>query len=375
MPKGKKVTQFSHNILLQLSDSLGFPVANTQFWVTLLIVKEKNKITIQFPVINFQTGPSSNNPSASPPLLPGGYLYTMDGFLPKEVRPNDLVFRSTLAACNNGMSLPFSFSQDPSTLPKPISAYILQVTPAGSVIVQAAGTFQNIIPPGAQVILPSEISYVIKPRIKLCKNYIVDAGFTNTTQFTGGAGDDGIRDSHVNDAFDNVLAWCWTSNATQVDKTNRTMDTLVAIGRVNKKGKLKIGEPINLTNFGPGIQSWDTAVSINRTNKDNIIVSYGVIDRSQPVRTVLPYRAVSFDGGKKWPLNGPLNTPPTGSPAQFGDNRGVGADKFGNIWYSSTNFFDSSGNLINQPYLSIQYQWRSLIHARLYRACPRSGIH
>ena len=51
--------QFEHKIQLQLSDSLGFPVPGTEFWVTLTIIKEGPKVTIQVPVINFQTGPTS----------------------------------------------------------------------------------------------------------------------------------------------------------------------------------------------------------------------------------------------------------------------------------------------------------------------------
>ena len=103
---------FKHNIQLQLSDGLGFPVQGTQFWITLDIKKEGNKVTIQFPVINFQTGPvSPENPFF--PLFPGGYLYTSDGFLPEDLRPNDLVYRSILAASNNGASQPFSFATPP----------------------------------------------------------------------------------------------------------------------------------------------------------------------------------------------------------------------------------------------------------------------
>ena len=50
---------FEHKVQLQLSDAAGFPVPGTEFWVTLEIIKEGNKVTLQFPVVNFQTGPSS----------------------------------------------------------------------------------------------------------------------------------------------------------------------------------------------------------------------------------------------------------------------------------------------------------------------------
>ena len=355
--------EFEHKIQLQLSDSLGFPVAGTEFWVTLTIIKEGSKVIIQFPTINFQTGPVSPNDPTYPfgGPVPGGYLYTSDGFLPKKLRPNDLVYRSILAPSNNGMSVAFSFAQDPSTLPTPPVGYILSVTNAGAVVVQCAGTFGNIIPAGPQIVLPTDITYVVKPKVRLGKNYIIDAGFTNTTQFTNPfAANDALRDSHVNDAFDRVTAWTWTSNANIPDKTNGILNVFVAIGKIKKDGQLKIREPIQLSNLGVGFLAWDTAVAINRKDKKNIVVSYGVINEAQrllPVPTSpadLTYRAVSFDGGKTWPINGPTNIQPTGFivpgvPGGFGDNPGVRADKFGNIWYGTDNLYDDLGNFIAQP--------------------------
>lgn len=360
--------QFEHKIQLQLSDSLGFPVPGTEFWVTLLIVKNGNKVTIQLPVINFQTGPSANNPAEPPPLVQGGYVYTSDGFLPKDVRPNDLVNRSLLVPSNNGMSLPFSFTQTPSSLPVPPVGYILQITNAGALVIQCAGTFGNIIPPGPQILMPTDITYIAKPKIRLSKNYIVDSGFNNITQFTGRALDDANRDAHPNDVFDGVTAWSWTSNANLPDKTNNTVNTFVSIGKI-KNGKLKIKQPVQLTNLPVNLMAWDAGVAISRTNKKNIIVSYSVINHTPglnpPYGTGVPCRAVSFDGGKTWPavydgvtsqpLNGPINIIPTGVPSSSGDCRGVGSDKFGNIWYSTTNFFDNFGNLLNQPFFGASF--------------------
>ena len=208
----QNVQCFKHNIQLQLSDGNGFPVPGTEFWITLDIIKNGNLVTIQFPVINFQTGPvSTESPLFPTGFFPGGYLYTSDGFLPPSICPTDFVYRSIVAASNNGASLPFSFLDE--TLPVPPAGYILSVTNAGAIVVQCAGTFGNIIPPGPQILMPADITYIIKPRVTLCNNSIVDPGFTNTTQFTGGAASGGIRDSHVNDAFDGVAAWAWTSNA------------------------------------------------------------------------------------------------------------------------------------------------------------------
>ena len=344
--------ELTHQIQLQLYDGITFPVDGTQFWVSVKIVKEGNKVTISFPTINFQTGPIANGDFFGP--LPGGTLRTSDGFLPEDFRPSDPVYRSYLVPSNNGMSLPFSFATPPADLPVPITGYILSITFFGGIIISGAGTFLNLIPPGPQVVLPTDISYVISPVKTLCKNFPLSPVASNITQFPPGSGaaQDGYRDSHVNDAFDGIFAWTWTDNSAQIDKSNETMDTIVVIGRI-KNGKLKLGKPINLTNFGPKIQSWDTAVAINRTDKYTIVVSYGVIDRSQQIVTVKPYRAVlqSPDQGKTWTIvaNGPTNIQPTGNPSQFGDNRGVSADKFGNIWYGTTNRFDNTGDNINQP--------------------------
>ncbi len=339
-PKHKREC-FKHNIQLQLSDSLGFPVEGTEFWITLDIIKEGPKVTIQFPVINFQTGPVSRDDSFVP-LVPGGYLYTADGFLPENLRPNDLVYRSILAASNNGASQPFTFVTPPEPPYENIpSGYILSITNAGAIVVQCAGTFGNIIPPGPQILMPSDITYVVKPKVTLCKNYIIDPGFTNTTEFTGTPAEIGLRDSHVNDAFDNVVAWAWASNANIHDKTNNTTNVFVAIGKINNDGTLSIGSPIQLSDLAPGFLVFDTAVAINRKDKDNIVVSYGVHNGA-----TMTYRAVlrSPDNGVTWVVteNGPTKIQPQGGG---GDNPGVRADKYGNIWYGTTNY----GASIDQP--------------------------
>ena len=324
--------QFDHLIQLQLADANGFLVPETQFWITLTIVKNGSEVTIQFPTVNFQTGPSANNPyeDGIPPLIPGGYIYTSAGFLPKPVRPTDLVYRSYLAASNNGMSQPFSFTQDPSTLPTPPAGYILQVTNAGAINIQAAGTFGNVIPVGPQIMLPTDISYIVKPKIKLGKNTIIQSAFINTTQFTGGHANNSLRDVHINDAFDNVCAWAWTDNSNVPDKTNGIVNVFVAVGKVKKDGTLKVREPIQLTNIPVPMQTNNTSTAINRTNKNNIVVGYAFINFE--LHFIEIHRAVSFDGGKTWPVNGLIMNVPSNMGAL--DVSGVAADKFGNFWYS-----------------------------------------
>ena len=82
------------------------------------------------------------------------------------------------------MSEPFFFTQDPSTLPVPPTGYIIQITTRGLIIIQAPGTFDNVIPLGPQILMPTDITYVRQPKFKLGKNYLIGPGFTNVTQFT-----------------------------------------------------------------------------------------------------------------------------------------------------------------------------------------------
>ncbi len=264
-----------------------------------------------------------------------------------------MVNRSYLVPSNNGASQPFSFVTPPEPPYANIPAgYILQVTNAGALVVQCAGTFGNIIPPGPQILLPTDISYIVKSTKRLCKNTVVSTGFTDTTQFTNPrSANAGLRDSHVNDAFDGVVAFAWSDNS-NIAKTNNTLNLMVAIGQIDNEGKVNVGAPVQLTNLAPGVMVWDTAIAINRADKMNIVVSYAVLDYNVHPGNLKPFRAVSFDGGVTWPTayNGQINIlDPLGNPVEVGDNPGVRSDKFGNIWYGATNYYDASGNYIDQP--------------------------
>jgi hypothetical protein len=385
---------FKHQIQLYLGDAYGVEVPNTAFWITLTIVKDGPKVTIQFPVINFETGQFANNPyeianptlivlgvppefaTFSPPPQNGGYLFTKKGFLPKCLRPNELQNLSYFAASNNGMNSTFNYivnydfnppvtgiTNDPIT-----PGYILQINNIGALIIQGMGTFANIIPPGTQSLMPTSITYIVKPKLQLCDNIRISHKEINTAVFPFNTipanrrgAVDALRDSHINDAFDNVVAYAWSDNSFVKDKPNNpsTMGLAVAIGKV-KDGQLKMRNPKFIptpTNF----YVWDTAIAINRKNKKNIVVSYGLINFSFPdngLPFAVLYRAVSNDGGKTWPINGPTNIQPTGTdpvlglPA-FGDAPGVQSDQFGNIWYLASNLFDNAGNTINQGFVMV----------------------
>ena len=364
-----KEAYIKHNIQLQLYDTLGFPVDGTQFWVTIDVIKNGPLVTLQIPLINFQTGQvSTENPFyPSGELVPGippagGYLYTAAGFLPKHLRPSSPIPQSVVATSNNGLSPVYSFDQPAATLPNPPAGYILQVTNAGEIQVQGAGNYGNIIAAGPQIMMPVTITYLAEPERALGVNLKISTGASDTTQFTGGpdeAAGTGFRDSHVIDAFEGKVVFAWTDNS-NIPQNINTLNVMVAVGEVDKDGQLKVGKPVQLTDLPPQVYAWDTAAAIVRAgpHKGNVIVSYSVLNAPGT-----PCRAVSVDGGKTWPApynnitpqlyNGPINTQPTGVPGGNGDDRGVSSDKFGNVWYSTTNFYDGSGNIIDQPYFAV----------------------
>ena len=280
----KRCTTFNHKMQFQLYDGFGIPVENTQFWTELLIDKKDDIIIIQFPLINFQVGPTGATYG-----FPGGTLVTSDGYLPEDIRTADSIYHSYMVPSNNGVSSAFTYAN--STFPTPIVAYMLGLTFFGGITISGAGQYLNLIPPGPQVMMPTTITYIHVKQKTICKNFIVGAGFNNITQFTNPANaNDGYRDSHVNDAFCGVIAWAWSDNSTIADKTNGTLNLMV---KINDKA------PVQLTNLPSGVMVWDTAVAINRNDKNNIIVSYGLLDNN--LFLSLTCAAISFDGGNTWP--------------------------------------------------------------------------
>ena len=378
----RKTQCFKHNIQLQLADAYGVPVPGTEFWGTITVLKEGRKVTLQLPLINFQTGQFAHNkfePYTNPynipttccvgyyPCLPpyqpapGGYIYTAGSFLPECVRPTDIVNRSWLVPSDQGLLLPYSFEEVPNDLPKPVTGYILQVTNEGALVIQAAGTPGNVIPAGNHTFLPTDVTYIVESTATLKYNTKLSTGRTNNTEQPGNTEIsglllqrfNGLRDSHINDAYNGIAGWAWVDNSMIANKVNAPLNVLVAIGTLGANGKLDVGTPYALTNFTalPGSAGFDTAVAIDPTNKLNIAVSYTVFDFNAPTTlfgfTATPYIALSDNGGSTWYYNG-LAKGIHNASGIVGDNPGVKYDSFGNLWYLTTNLFDTStGTVLN----------------------------
>lgn len=293
-----------HRIKFQVFDAYDFPLDGTQFWVIFRILVEPYKINISIPSISFQTGAYSPDnfyvtgglftPSQ---LLTGGKLRSIDGFLPPVARPNSSLPLSFPLASGNGQALPFAIFTDADQQPLPNSAYLLTINESGEVVIQSAGTFSNLIAPGSQNVLPTDISYLIQEPVKRkCKNQQLSRVPSNITEFTIPAyQNDGYRDTHVNDAFDGIESYTWTSTAGEPN-TGNTLNTFVSVSN----GSKTYG-PTQLTKLPADVICINTASAIVRTKKNIVIASYGIADSSLTEKLQLPCRAISRDGGKTWP--------------------------------------------------------------------------
>ena len=262
-------------------DGFGVPVENTQFPVTVDAICNKRQVTIYFPAINFQIGQvAAANSYGVPPS--NGFLFTAAGYLPECFHSQSLISPSCVAPAGDGYTPigPLSPNDLPSTAPP--SGYIVSVDNSGGILVQQAGVPANQIIPGGHSILPFSLSYLAgEPKNLVCENFIIDSTKINLTQLAGDSpfgvpAGDNIRDGHVNDAFDGVSAWAWTGN-NKKNYTHNILNLYVVIAEENKDGKLCKGKPIQITNLPPNTIVWDTSIAINRNDKNNIVVSYGLI--------------------------------------------------------------------------------------------------
>lgn len=349
-----------HTFILQTADALTLPVEQTEFSITARVVKVEDQVTLYFPAINFQIGQvAAVNPDYSPPVQ--GMVVTTAGYLPETLRPQDFMLPSIVAPAGDGFVPVATFEVNG---PVPPTGYLVFIDSSGGLSIQQAGAVNNFISPGAHTIMPFSISYIVEKRISICKtNLVLDERFTDLTQFIGTSpygcpAGDNIRDSHINDAFDDVFAWAYSGNPDE-DSLKNTLNLFVIMGSRDCNGKIHIYKPVQLTNLPPFTLVWDTSIAINRTDKNNLCVSYGIIyyDSSGNSLSSVNCRAVSFDSGKTWggvfdgtnslPHNGLL--PFQGPNGGFGDIPGVLADRFGAFWYCTT----TNGLTYNQPVLLV----------------------
>ena len=338
-------TPTTHTIIFQQLDTNAYPLPDTSIPVKLSIYQQGNRIEIQFPDINFQTqsifGPANDIQFV---IVAGGSLGTLSDPLPECLRPNTI---KTFSCSNNDAYLAaFSITVPPPTI---LSAFNLIIDTYGKIRITGAGSYAGIIPTGGHTFNSQSVVYYVEQMIcPIKKSFIIDPGFTDVTQFGGPFGgqaqQDGIRDSHVNDNFNGVVATSWTGNSDQ-NKTFTVMNLYVALGNYNLGG-LTMGSPQNLTNFNPTVQpvpgdftfSWDSAVAINRKNPNVVVASIALFQYSSTIVPLVPAYFISTLGGQPGSWSGPILLDPVNLPYNgtntIGDCRGVLADDDGNFWYS-----------------------------------------
>lgn len=327
---GKHSKIHKHTFKLQILDANAVPFPDLNFNYNVQILKKDNSIILQLPQLNFETyqifSPDNQSPGNS---VTGGLVNTMKHPLPEKFRPRQN--QTFLLSINDQYLQSYDLlAPTPTTLP----GLNLTIDTYGHLTISAPTIFQSIIPVGSHTLNAQSIEYLIDSENHLIdiKNFIIQKHQTDFSKFTGKALNDGIRDSHVNDSHLSTLAWAWTDNSEQTDKTNNVMDAYVAIAHINDKHDLKISKPIRLTNLSTGFMAWDTAIAINRINPKNIVASYGILDHNSDNTQSTLNVSVSNDGGKTWSQS--INIDP--NVTYFGDARGVIADKYGNFWFSST---------------------------------------
>ena len=259
----------------------------------------------------------------------GGYLTTLAGVLPKELWPSEE--QAYLVSVKQGCKCSYL-------------TYLIDTW--GQLSIRQPGINNGIIPPNVLNVTSEVTLYV--PKYKKClpdiapKNFIMDSEFINYSLTANG--DVGYRDSHVNDSFKNIQAFCWSKNYDPTDYTNSTQDVMVCIVHDGVADT-----PINLTHtfitnilstLPPGSLTviFDTAVAINRKNPKNIIVSFGLIIIT-PTDLFLPaYIVRSDDAGKAGSWTQPFVMYPDNPTMIAGDCRGTAADDKGNFWFSTNQY-------------------------------------
>ena len=131
-----------HDVRMVISDNGGFPIADSQFYITILVARENNKVDISFPSFGFQ-------------MVPNGGSITSDlGALPENICPSDVTYRGISAPSNNGAT-PF---WDDEALQPSLNGYMIQITPSGNIWISASGKAGNLIPEGPHNVVPTTIT-------------------------------------------------------------------------------------------------------------------------------------------------------------------------------------------------------------------------
>lgn len=288
---------------------------NTPFTVQLQIVVKDKVVYLHLPALNF--------------TLPfgGGYLATIEGFLPKKLTPVDPLYQS------------FTLQSDQTNLPT--GSYDGYIANDGSLRIVGSG--DQPIPAGPQVSHAKTITYML-PFKRPCapKNFPISLGFSRMNQpdspnVLGGFGQflDWYRISFVN----GVAVFCYADNTLTKDVYPYSLNTVTRVGKMKKDKdghtKLKLKKPVLAFEAPFKVYAAENSVTIDPTNPMNMFFTTQLSDYNLPFSSPVYLKiigGVSSDGGKSWVTRRLDNSPPF--PTTGGDTQAL-FDKFGNLWMIS----------------------------------------
>lgn len=258
-----------HSMRLQSVSSRGVPVPYSEFWITIVLTRVGDEVTLRLPKIGFRLGSRT-----------GGRLVTVKGRLPHEFRPSGV---------ENVTFTVDSLKQE--------TAYNVTVSEKGRLEISGR---DGVLSSGSHSLLPTETSFSRENRRRI----LVDQRLS-----TDPIPKESVEGTFSHDAFDGVVAYSWPG----VDRL------FVGVGAVEEAG-VTLGEVAALKiKEGTTIQS--ISVVVSRVEKENIVVAYTLVDKEGEK---ISCRAVSFDLGETWQINGYAN---------LVSEPNLRSDRYGNLWY------------------------------------------
>ena len=211
---------------------------------------------------------------------------------------------NNIVTLNQPANGPGSSSYTAGNFPTPLPGLIVSINPYGKLSIFANGTFAMTIPPGPHTLLATTVTLVPDDSCKVTppKNFIIESRFSDVSQFVGNALFDGIRDTHVNDTFEDVVAYSWVGNPVETAEGEQALSALnlfVCIGKIQPNGKVILGPVQQLTNYQPlptinfnAIATNGSANLTNVTNINSLIVGQLVVDNNTVNPSVPPYTVI-----------------------------------------------------------------------------------
>lgn len=311
---------------------------NLEFSANITYHKIHDQVFVQIPELNFvvpETVDQCYLDNATIPPPDGGYLYTKDGFIPHEFRPN-VVVPFTFAA-EEHLLLPL---EDP-----PVNhtgqSYELQIDTEGRI--KIAGLGFNPITPGPHTILPTSVTYYLNKNgchapknIPVSKTPSIPNNSNSPNQFL---------ELQMNSFEDGRVAFTFGDNSGP-NQPILTKNIVAVADVVQHSGKPRLKFTVPQLVYDPSTIGYgdpavgyftgiETDVAINPTDKNNIVVIEPVRVQSVPPSAPFPNSRdavvyqYSLDGGQTWSSPGRVDFD---NLTRLRTDARLKADSFGNFW-------------------------------------------